>query len=58
LTNLELRATLKTLGLTQKWLAERMGVETSTVWRWAHGELPVPQYVVADLKLRRTIAER
>ena len=47
----EFRAALKALGLRQKWLAERLGVATTTVNRWATGELPVPRYAVAYLGL-------
>jgi DNA-binding transcriptional regulator YiaG len=47
----EFRATLKSLGITQRWLAGRLGVETSTVNRWAQGTLPVPQYAVFALIL-------
>lgn len=52
----EFRATLKSLGLRQRWLAERLGVSTSTVWRWANGDLPVPQYAVFALSLIRQLA--
>jgi predicted transcriptional regulator len=61
MTNLELRASLKALGISQKWLAERLGVSTATVFRWVRGDLsrgdfPVPQYVVAYLELMREFA--
>lgn len=51
MTSAELRATLKTLGISQKWLAERLGVATTTVNRWAVGDLAVPQYAIAYLEL-------
>lgn len=49
----EFRAALKSLGLRQRWLAERLGVETSTVNRWATGKAPVPQYAAYVLELLR-----
>lgn len=54
----EFRAALKRLGLRQRWLAERLGVETSTVNRWATGKAPVPQYAVFCLSLLDQIADR
>lgn len=51
----DFRSTLKSLRLTQRSLAERLGVERSTVNRWAQGTRPVPQYVVYVLEL---LAER
>lgn len=49
----EFRATLKSLGLRQRVLAERLGVEASTVNRWATGKAPVPQYAAYVLELIR-----
>lgn len=57
----EFRAALKSLGLRQRWLAERLGVNKTTVNRWATGELPVAPYVPFVLELlreRREIADR
>lgn len=51
----EFRSTLKSLHLSQRSLAERLGVETSTVNRWALGKAPVPRYAVYVLEL---LAER
>lgn len=56
MTNDEFRAALKTLDLRQRWLASRLGVETSTVNRWAQGTLPVPQYAVFALSLIEQLA--
>lgn len=47
----ELRATLKAVGLRQKALADRLGVATTTVNRWAKGDLAVPRYASAYLEL-------
>lgn len=47
----EFRATLKVLGIRQRWLAEHLGVAVSTVNRWAQGTLPVPQYAIFTLSL-------
>jgi DNA-binding transcriptional regulator YdaS (Cro superfamily) len=49
----EFRAALKTLGLRQSWLAERLGVSVSTVNRWATGALPVAPYMPFVLELLR-----
>jgi len=57
----ELRAALKSLNLSQRSLAERLGVEPATVNRWATGKVPVPQYAVYVLGLlaeRREIAAK
>lgn len=61
MTGPEFRAALKSLGLSQRSLAEHLGVRTSTVNRWAMGELPVPQYAAYVLELlaeRREIAAK
>jgi len=47
----QFRDALRTLKVRQNWLAERLGIETSTVNRWATGKLPVPQYAVFCLSL-------
>ena len=57
----EFRAALKSLGLRQSWLAERLGVPATTVNRWATGKHPVAPYVPFVLELlreRREIAEK
>jgi len=51
----EFRAALESLQIRQNWLADRLGIEISTVNRWATGRLPVPQYVAFCLSL---LAER
>jgi transcriptional regulator with XRE-family HTH domain len=53
MTNLEFRSTLKSLGIRQRWLAERLGMAPQTINRWATGELPVPPYVPFVLELLR-----
>lgn len=47
------KATLRTLGITQRWLAEELGLARSTVSDWAREKesTPVPQYAVAYLGL-------
>lgn len=45
----EFRETLKELGLTQTELRARLGLNKSTLSRYAKGHLSVPQYVVAYL---------
>ncbi len=51
MTAAEFRAALKALGMTQRSLVATLGVDKSTVSRWAKGHWPVPQYVVAYLEL-------
>jgi len=41
----EFRGKLKALGISQKWLAEHLGVYPFTVNRWAQGTVAVPQHV-------------
>jgi transcriptional regulator with XRE-family HTH domain len=53
MTGAEFRAMLKDLGLSQRALAERLGLAISTVNRWALDKAPVPQYAVAYLELAR-----
>jgi len=52
----EFRAALKSLNLSQRALAARLGVERSTVNRWAVGKAAVPQYVAYVLELLSTAA--
>jgi transcriptional regulator with XRE-family HTH domain len=47
-----LRATLKSLGMTQADLAAELGVSQGTVSRWANGSLRLPVYVTAYLVQR------
>lgn len=57
----EFRAALKALGISQKWLAGRLGVPAPTVNRWATGKHPVAPYVPFVLELlreRREIADK
>lgn len=44
------------LGLTPSRLAAKLGVNQSTVWRWEHGQLAVPQ--MALLAVEKLIAEQ
>jgi transcriptional regulator with XRE-family HTH domain len=47
MTPQEFRDTIRELGLSQRALARHLGLNKSTVNRWATGETPVPQYAVA-----------
>jgi len=51
MTGPELRAALKSLNLSQRSLAERLGVLPQTVNKWAQGKLPVPKYAAYVLSL-------
>ena len=57
LSSPEFRAALKTLGVSQAWLAARLGVDRITVWRWAKGDTPVPQYAIFTLELLSDMEE-
>jgi transcriptional regulator with XRE-family HTH domain len=57
MTATELRAALKSLHLSQRSLAERLGVHKGTVNRWVTGELPVPQYAAYVLSLLARLAQ-
>ena len=57
MTSEEFRVELKALGLSQRALAMRLGLAVTTVNRWALEQVPVPQYAVAYLELRRALAE-
>jgi transcriptional regulator with XRE-family HTH domain len=50
MTPAELRVTIRTLGITQRTLAKRLGLREETVSRWANGKIEVPQYAVAYLE--------
>lgn len=45
----EFRAALKELGMSQSILVRHLGVNKSTVNRWAQDQLAVPQYAIAYL---------
>lgn len=49
----QFRAALKSLGISQKWLAGRLGLDVHTVSRWAMGQVPVAPYVPFVLDLLR-----
>jgi DNA-binding transcriptional regulator YiaG len=53
MTPTEFRATLRALNLTQRSLAERLGLAISTVNRWAKRQVEIPQYAVAYLEERQ-----
>jgi DNA-binding transcriptional regulator YiaG len=58
MTSKELRAALRALGLQQRQLADRLDVTKRSVNRWATGDLPVPGYAEAYLKLLLRVASR
>ena len=51
MTLAEFRDALHSLGLSQRDMAERLGLAFSTVSRWARDLAPVPQYACAYLEL-------
>jgi DNA-binding transcriptional regulator YiaG len=51
MTSKELRAALRALGLQQRQPADQLDVTKRSVNRWATGDLPVPGYAEAYLKL-------
>jgi DNA-binding transcriptional regulator YiaG len=53
MTKTEFHDALKATGLTQRALAQELGVAVSTVNRWATGGLPIPKYASAYLGLLR-----
>jgi DNA-binding transcriptional regulator YdaS (Cro superfamily) len=55
MTGPELLAALRGLGIDapQRWLAERLGVNETTVWRWCSGATEVPKYASAYIELWR-----
>jgi len=56
MTACEFRTALKTLKLRQSWLAERLGVSTTTVNRWCTGKAPVPGYACFVVALLAELA--
>jgi transcriptional regulator with XRE-family HTH domain len=56
MTAAEFRAALAALNLSQRALAARLGVEASTVNRWALGKADVPQYAAYVLELLGVLA--
>jgi transcriptional regulator with XRE-family HTH domain len=55
----QIRDVLRSLGKSQTQLANELGIEHNTVWRWIHGVNPIPQWIVAyiSLLLRLQITE-
>lgn len=51
MTSGEFRAAMTALRLSQTWLADRLGVNVTTVNRWATGKRPVPGSVAFALEL-------
>lgn len=50
----QLRTALKACDLSQRRLAEVLGVDATTVNRWVLGKLEVPKYASAYLELLET----
>lgn len=51
------RASVKSLGLRQRLLARALGVDKTTVYRWANGKTPVPRYAELCLSLLATLQD-
>jgi transcriptional regulator with XRE-family HTH domain len=52
-TGAELLAARQALGLTQKALAERLGVPQATIWRWETGQHKIERPLILRLALER-----
>jgi len=52
------KETAKALGMTQKELAERMGVSESTLRKWSAEDGVVPESALVTLKLLRELKEK
>lgn len=52
----ELKHLRQSLGVTQEWLAERLGITRQTVARWEGGEVNVPAYI--DLALGQLLRSK
>lgn len=53
MTPADLLAFRQTLGLTQRGLAERLGVPQATLWRWETGQHPIQHPTILRLALER-----
>ena len=51
MTGEELRARRRELGLTQRALAEALGIPQSTVWRWETDQIPIERPPMLALAL-------
>jgi transcriptional regulator with XRE-family HTH domain len=51
----EFREALHRQGISQRWLAGRLGADIGNVNRWATGKRPVPDYVPLVLELVRRL---
>jgi transcriptional regulator with XRE-family HTH domain len=57
-TPADLRSAREGLGLTQRALAEALGVPQNTVWRWEKGAMPIQHPTILRLALRALAQER
>lgn len=53
MTPADLKVAREALGLTQRALAERLGVPHTTVWRWETGKHPIERPLMLRLALER-----
>ena len=51
MTGEQFKAELARMGISQSWLAERLGHSHITVYRWCAGALPIPEYATFCLRL-------
>jgi transcriptional regulator with XRE-family HTH domain len=52
-TPADLLAFRRALGLTQRELAERLGVPQATIWRWESGQHPIQHPTILRLALEQ-----
>lgn len=52
MTPKQFQSALSKLGWSQRRAAEELGVEQSSIYRWAHGKRAIPGPVAAALKAR------
>jgi len=55
LEHFDLKAELKSIGMTQKDFAEYVEINQNTVSRWVRGDLPLPKWVKRLIENRKKV---